>query len=230
MRRRDRSLPPQCRPDADRARPTDLRRSAGQASPTPGRCRKAASTTARRRSRRPAANCGKRSAPAKALLLRESAKWLTYDVPEKARPAHWKGRWRGQAQTLVRAGLHRPRLRHRHRRPRPGVRRLAMDDGGRDARPHRALQAPDLRRGGRGIPRSGEIADARTRGPPARLMIMSGPEARGPRLSPLRRELARAAAQEPQAGAGQQPLRRPVESSPIAFSTMAMARCTWKRV
>ena len=34
----------------------------------------------------------------KALLLRESAKWLTYDVPEKARPFHWKGRWVGQAQ------------------------------------------------------------------------------------------------------------------------------------
>ena len=33
-----------------------------------------------------------------ALLLRESAKWLTYDVPEKARPAYWKGRWVGQAQ------------------------------------------------------------------------------------------------------------------------------------
>ena len=33
-----------------------------------------------------------------ALLLRESAKWRTYDVPEKARPAHWKGRWVGQAQ------------------------------------------------------------------------------------------------------------------------------------
>lgn len=34
----------------------------------------------------------------KALLLRESEKWLTYDVPEAQRPAHWKGRWRGQAQ------------------------------------------------------------------------------------------------------------------------------------
>ena len=34
----------------------------------------------------------------RALLLRESAKWLTYDVPEKARPSHWKGRWVGQAQ------------------------------------------------------------------------------------------------------------------------------------
>ena len=33
-----------------------------------------------------------------ALLLRESAQWLTYDVPEKMRPARWKGRWRGQAQ------------------------------------------------------------------------------------------------------------------------------------
>ena len=34
----------------------------------------------------------------KALLLRESAKWLVYDVPEAVRPAHWKGRWQGQAQ------------------------------------------------------------------------------------------------------------------------------------
>ena len=35
---------------------------------------------------------------AKALLLRESAQWLTYDVPEPMRPASWKGRWHGQAQ------------------------------------------------------------------------------------------------------------------------------------
>lgn len=34
----------------------------------------------------------------KALLLRESAKWITYDVPEERRPPYWKGRWRGQAQ------------------------------------------------------------------------------------------------------------------------------------
>jgi putative (di)nucleoside polyphosphate hydrolase len=34
----------------------------------------------------------------KALLVRESAKWLVYDVPEKLRPLHWKGRWHGQAQ------------------------------------------------------------------------------------------------------------------------------------
>ena len=34
----------------------------------------------------------------KALLLRESAEWITYDVPEDMRPPHWKGRWRGQAQ------------------------------------------------------------------------------------------------------------------------------------
>jgi putative (di)nucleoside polyphosphate hydrolase len=34
----------------------------------------------------------------KALLLRKSAKWLVYDVPEKLRPAHWKGRWHGQVQ------------------------------------------------------------------------------------------------------------------------------------
>ena len=35
---------------------------------------------------------------AKALLLRESSKWFAYDVPESQRPAHWRGRWHGQAQ------------------------------------------------------------------------------------------------------------------------------------
>lgn len=35
---------------------------------------------------------------AKALLLRESSKWFAYDVPESQRPAHWHGRWHGQAQ------------------------------------------------------------------------------------------------------------------------------------
>jgi len=34
----------------------------------------------------------------RALLLRESSDWLTYDVPDEARPPNWKGRWRGQAQ------------------------------------------------------------------------------------------------------------------------------------
>lgn len=34
----------------------------------------------------------------RALLLRESREWISYDVPEAMRPAHWKGRWHGQAQ------------------------------------------------------------------------------------------------------------------------------------
>jgi putative (di)nucleoside polyphosphate hydrolase len=34
----------------------------------------------------------------KALLLRESRGWITYDVPIEMQPAHWGGRWRGQAQ------------------------------------------------------------------------------------------------------------------------------------
>ena len=34
----------------------------------------------------------------KALLLRESRDWITYDVPADVAPIHWKGRWRGQAQ------------------------------------------------------------------------------------------------------------------------------------
>jgi putative (di)nucleoside polyphosphate hydrolase len=33
-----------------------------------------------------------------ALLLRESRDWISYDVPEALRPAHWKDKWRGQAQ------------------------------------------------------------------------------------------------------------------------------------
>ena len=35
---------------------------------------------------------------ARALLLRESRGWICYQVPEELRPAHWKGRWHGQAQ------------------------------------------------------------------------------------------------------------------------------------
>ena len=35
---------------------------------------------------------------AKALMLRESRTWITYDVPTAAQPTHWHGRWRGQAQ------------------------------------------------------------------------------------------------------------------------------------
>jgi putative (di)nucleoside polyphosphate hydrolase len=34
----------------------------------------------------------------KALLLRESRAWFTYDVPGDMQPPHWGGRWRGQAQ------------------------------------------------------------------------------------------------------------------------------------
>jgi putative (di)nucleoside polyphosphate hydrolase len=34
----------------------------------------------------------------KALLLRASRDWVTYDVPAAMQPAHWKGRWLGQAQ------------------------------------------------------------------------------------------------------------------------------------
>jgi putative (di)nucleoside polyphosphate hydrolase len=34
----------------------------------------------------------------RALLLRESREWITYDVPAAQRPPHWKGRWHGQAQ------------------------------------------------------------------------------------------------------------------------------------
>jgi len=42
---------------------------------------------------------------ARAMLLRESAEWATYTVPEKLRPAHWKGRWHGQAQKWFALGF-----------------------------------------------------------------------------------------------------------------------------
>jgi putative (di)nucleoside polyphosphate hydrolase len=41
----------------------------------------------------------------KALLLRESCSWVTYDVPLPVQPPHWKGRWRGQAQKWFALGF-----------------------------------------------------------------------------------------------------------------------------
>lgn len=41
----------------------------------------------------------------KALLLRESRGWVTYDVPLAVQPPHWKGRWRGQAQKWFALGF-----------------------------------------------------------------------------------------------------------------------------
>jgi len=41
----------------------------------------------------------------RALLLRESRDWVTYDVPTTMQPAHWKGRWRGQAQKWFALGF-----------------------------------------------------------------------------------------------------------------------------
>ena len=34
----------------------------------------------------------------KALLLRESRDWISYDVPADKAPVYWKGKWRGQTQ------------------------------------------------------------------------------------------------------------------------------------
>jgi putative (di)nucleoside polyphosphate hydrolase len=41
----------------------------------------------------------------KALLLRETHDWVTYDVPLAMHPPHWKGRWRGQAQKWFALGF-----------------------------------------------------------------------------------------------------------------------------
>jgi putative (di)nucleoside polyphosphate hydrolase len=42
---------------------------------------------------------------AKALLLRESRDWVTYEVPPAMHPPHWKGRWHGQAQKWFALGF-----------------------------------------------------------------------------------------------------------------------------
>ena len=41
----------------------------------------------------------------KALLLRETRDWITYDVPAALQPPHWKGRWHGQAQKWFALGF-----------------------------------------------------------------------------------------------------------------------------
>jgi putative (di)nucleoside polyphosphate hydrolase len=41
---------------------------------------------------------GEEVGTSKALYLRETGGWITYDVPEDLRPKHWKNRWTGQAQ------------------------------------------------------------------------------------------------------------------------------------
>lgn len=41
---------------------------------------------------------GEEVGTSKALLLRETSGWITYEVPPDQQPVHWKGRWRGQAQ------------------------------------------------------------------------------------------------------------------------------------
>ena len=40
-----------------------------------------------------------------AVLLREGAGWLQYDVPAAAAPAHWQGKWRGQSQKWFALGF-----------------------------------------------------------------------------------------------------------------------------
>ena len=41
----------------------------------------------------------------RALLLRETRDWVTYDVPVAVQPRHWNGRWSGQAQKWFALGF-----------------------------------------------------------------------------------------------------------------------------
>ena len=48
---------------------------------------------------------GEEVGTSKALLLRETRGWISYDVPDALQPRHWKGRWRGQTQKWFALGF-----------------------------------------------------------------------------------------------------------------------------
>jgi 8-oxo-dGTP pyrophosphatase MutT (NUDIX family) len=79
---------------------------------------------------------------------------LCYDIPREIVGQAWGGKYRGQCQKWS-AALHRQGQRDRHRasrrRPRPGIRGLALGAARKRPPPDRAVQTAGLRAGGRGI-------------------------------------------------------------------------------
>ena len=200
-----RILPPQCRPDADRRRPADLRRPARQAA------RRLADAARRHRRRRelrskpPAANCGRRSArPRRCCCARAPSGSPTTCRRRCARPTG-RDAGSGQAQkwfALAFTGRDADIDIAAHDHEFDAWQWLAAR---RPARPHRAVQAPGLRSRAEGIRRSGDV---RAYAPwSASLAALRLRNHRPMRVS--------------------RPFSQPCGCKPIAFSIMAMARCTW---
>ena len=104
-------------------------------SPMPGRCRKAASTTARRPVEAACRELWEEVGTTRRCCCARARAGSPTTCRRTLRPAHWKGRWHGQAQKWFALAFTGQRLRHRHRRPRPasstpgnGCRRADMLD------------------------------------------------------------------------------------------------------
>ena len=87
--------------------------------------------------------------------LGEIKEWLTYDIPREIVGQAWKGKYRGQKQKWFALRFTGDEQRDRHRasgrRPRAGIRRMALGADAEPSRPGRAVQAAGLRAGGEGI-------------------------------------------------------------------------------
>ena len=87
--------------------------------------------------------------------LGEIAEWLNYDIPPKIAGYAWSGKYRGQTQKWFALRFtgrgQRDRCRASGRRPRAGIRRLALGEAPESPGARRAVQAQGLRAGGRGI-------------------------------------------------------------------------------
>ena len=159
----------------------------------------------------------------KALLLRESHDWVTYDVPEAMHPRHWKGRWKGQAQkwfALAFTGSDPTSTSPRT------TRNSALGGGRRD-------ELLDLIVAWKRRPMKLVLKEFRTLllGPrhSARSSVRSATGRRGPRenYAPCSVYLAARLRRNHRPARVNSPFSQPVVPRPTAFSTIAIARCTW---
>ena len=90
-------------------------------------------------------------APDHVELIAEAPGEFFYDLPDDLVGKVWKGKWRGQRQTLVPVPLPGRGHRHRHRDAASRVPRVALGRSARPARADRAVQARAVRGGARGI-------------------------------------------------------------------------------
>ena len=97
-------------------------------------------------------------------LLAEAPGWIAYDLPPELVGVAFKGKYRGQTQKWFAFRFTGRGERDRHQpaagRPFGGVRRLGLEEDGRTARPHRAVQAPPLSAGRRDLPGPGGLTSS----------------------------------------------------------------------